>query len=431
MICFSVAIALAGCSDKISQWRIKKLLNKSAIVNDHFTGFALYDLDKGGMIYALNADKYFTPASNTKLFTFYTCLKMLGDSIPGLRYVIHGDSLLFWGTGDPSFLHPDLKGVNAYKFLSTTSKKLFFCSGQYVNDLYGSGWAWNDYNDYYQAEINELPIAGNLALFYADNDCNLQAKPAYMKRFLTPDSLLDPGNFYIKRNFLANVFNYPATAAPTDYKQEVPWKTSTALTLNLLRDTLKREVSEAHVPLPAYAKVIYNAPADTVYKHMLQPSDNFIAEQLLLVCASTRFKTLNTDSVRAYAIKNFLADLPDKPQWTDGSGLSRLNLFTPRSIITLLIKIREEIKDDDLLHSLLPAGGLAGTIKMAYKTDNGLPFVWAKTGSLSNNYNQSGYLITAKGKRLAFCFMNNNFSRPTRQIRDEMVRIMTYIHQNF
>jgi D-alanyl-D-alanine carboxypeptidase/D-alanyl-D-alanine-endopeptidase (penicillin-binding protein 4) len=74
---------------------------------------------------------------------------------------------------------------------------------------------------------------------------------------------------------------------------------------------------------------------------------------------------------------------------------------------------------------------MVGTIRTAYKTDNGAPFIWAKTGSLSNNYNQSGYLITAKGKRLAFCFMNNNFTRPTRQIRDEMVRIMTYIHQNF
>jgi D-alanyl-D-alanine carboxypeptidase/D-alanyl-D-alanine-endopeptidase (penicillin-binding protein 4) len=79
----------------------------------------------------------------------------------------------------------------------------------------------------------------------------------------------------------------------------------------------------------------------------------------------------------------------------------------------------------------MPAGGLTGTIKNAYKTDNGKAFVWAKTGSLSNNHNQSGYLVTRKGKRLAFAFMNNNFTRPTKDIRGEMVRVMTWIHETY
>ena len=94
---------------KIRKRKIRKLFKHSAIVNDHFTGFALYDIDSKKMIYELNSDKYFTPASNTKLFTFYTCLKMLGDSIPALKYVNRNDSLIFWGTGDPAFLHTGLK----------------------------------------------------------------------------------------------------------------------------------------------------------------------------------------------------------------------------------------------------------------------------------------------------------------------------------
>ena len=140
---------------------------------------------------------------------------------------------------------------------------------------------------------------------------------------------------------------------------------------------------------------------------------------------------MNADSVIAYSKAHFLNDLPDEPEWVDGSGLSRYNLFTPRSIVKLLCKISDEMKNDSLLHSLMPIGGVAGTIRRAYKTDNGQPFVWAKTGSLSNNHNQSGYLVTRKGKRLAFSFMNNNFTRPTREVRDEMVRIITCIHDNY
>jgi D-alanyl-D-alanine carboxypeptidase/D-alanyl-D-alanine-endopeptidase (penicillin-binding protein 4) len=84
--CFLVLTTLHLYAGKIRKHKIKKLFKHSQIVKDHFTGFALYDMDSRKMIYGLNADKYFTPASNTKLFTFYTCLKMLGDSIPALRY---------------------------------------------------------------------------------------------------------------------------------------------------------------------------------------------------------------------------------------------------------------------------------------------------------------------------------------------------------
>lgn len=427
-------LLLGSCSIQsrsINKRSIKKQFAHSQISNDHFTGFALYDLDKKKMVFELNSDKYFTPASNAKLFTFYTCLKMLGDSIPALKYDVRNDSLVFWGTGDPSFLHSDLKGINGLKFLQNSNKKLYYSTTGYTGDFFGPGWGWNDYNDDYQVEITALPIEDNEALLYADNDGNMQTKPNYFKRYLNRDADYHPAGFKVKRDFLSNNFVYPETAIPAKFEQQVPWKTSDMLTKALLEDTLKKPVYLARLPISNNAKTIYNTNADSVYRRMLQPSDNFIAEQLLLVCSSVKFNTLNKDSVINYAKANFFKDLPDAPQWVDGSGLSRYNLFTPRSIVKLLCKIDDEVKNDSLLHSLMPAGGLTGTIKNAYKTDSGKAFVWAKTGSLSNNYNQSGYLVTRKGKRLAFSFMNNNFTRPTKEIRNEMVRVMTWIHEAY
>ena len=427
LVLFS-GLASAGT---IKKRKIKKLFKHSRIVNNHFTGFALYDMDKGKMIYELNDDKYFIPASNTKLFTFYTCLKMLGDSIPSINYLVRRDSLIFWGTGDPSFLHKALKGANALNFLKGSDKPLFFSSGRYQNKFWGYGWAWDDYNDYYQDEITELPIEGNTAVISADKNGQLQISPAYLKQYLKCDSSYKPTTFNVQRDYAGNSFVYPAMQVPVNFRQEIPFKTSTQLTLSILADSLKKQVTEIHVPVSDDAKTIYSVNADTVYRHMLQPSDNFIAEQLLLVCSSVKFKILNTDSVIAYSKAHFLNDLPDTCQWVDGSGLSRQNLFTSRDIVALLCKIADEIKSEELLHSLLPAGGVSGTLKNVYKIDNGKPFVWAKTGSLSNNYNQSGYLVTRKGKHLAFSFMNNNFMQTTRQVRDEMVRIMTFIHDSY
>lgn len=433
IISLCLSIVFSGCftAGKISRHQVSKLFKQSKTVNDHFTGFALYDMDSKQMIFELNSDKYFTPASNTKLLTFYTCLKMLGDTIPSLRYVERGGSLIFWGTGDPSLLHTDVKGSKAYAFLKSTGKKLLYAETPLNDAFYGAGWAWDDYNDYYQAEINDLPLEDNLAQISVGADGKLKINPAYFNGQLVCDSSFKPASFRVKRNLLNNTFIYPAMPIPAGFTQWVPWKVGPELTANLLQDTLKKPVYLTKMPMPADAKTIYDLNADTIYRHMLQPSDNFMAEQLLLVCSSAKFNMLDADSVRRYAEKNLFNDLPDKIQWADGSGLSRMNLFTPRDLIMVLIKIRAEFKDEDFLHSLMPTGGIAGTIRSAYKTDNGKPFVWAKTGSLSNNHNQSGYLVTRKGHRLAFSFMNNNFTRPSREVRDEMVRIMTYIHENY
>lgn len=432
---YSIPGANAG---GIHKHKIKRLFKHSKILNDHFTGFALYDLDSKKMVYELNDDKYYTPASNTKLFTWYTCLRMLGDSIPGLRYEIHGDSLVFEGTGDPSFLHPDLKGVNAYDFLKNSGKQLYFSRGNYNGNFWGDGWAWSDYNEYYQAEITELPMYGNVVSFTFDTTGQRRVIPAHFEKFIfdltggDPRMILDHNDehYKIEREFLSNVFNLPSVAHANPYTQQIPWKTSDTLTQQLLEDTLKQNVILIYKNVSSSAKIIYNASADTVYRHMLQPSDNFIAEQLLLVCSAVKFGVLNTDSVISYSKAHFLNDLPDTPHWVDGSGLSRYNMFTPRSIVALLVKILQT-RSEQLLHSELPQGGVAGTIKSAYKTDNGQVFVWAKTGSIMYDYNQSGYLVTRKGRRLAFSFMNNNFTEPAREVRNEMVRIITFIHDNY
>jgi len=432
LILFVINLIISASSEAqhIRKRRVKKIFRQSEMTNGHFAGFVLYDLDKQCVIYEQNADKYFTPASNTKLFTFYTCLRMLGDSIPSLQYVTRGDSLIFWGTGAPGLLHRELKGTGALDVLKAAKQQLYFSSGRYQNSILGAGWAWDDYNDYYQAEINELPLYGNTIQIYNNNGA-VAARPAYFNSLMKVDSINRLSNFRVKRDLLGNEFVYPAKSIPAGFEQDVPVQTSTTLTQALLQDTLKRTIGLVHLPVPDDIRTVYDLNADTVYRHMLQPSDNFIAEQLLLACSAAKFGVMNKDSVINYAINNLLTDLPDKPIWVDGSGLSRYNLMTPRSILQLLLKIRGQVNNDELLYSLMPVGGVAGTIKKAYQTDNGQPFIWAKTGTVSNNYNQSGYLITRRGKHLAFSFMNNNFPQPASQVRAEVVRIMTYIHNEF
>jgi D-alanyl-D-alanine carboxypeptidase/D-alanyl-D-alanine-endopeptidase (penicillin-binding protein 4) len=161
---------------------------------------------------------------------------------------------------------------------------------------------------------------------------------------------------------------------------------------------------------------------------MLLPSDNFIAEQLLLTYAAENNQPMNTSSIIDYISKNHLTDLPEKPQWVDGSGLSRQNLFSPADMVKLCEKIYDEVNNEERLFGLLPQGG-TGTLRNYFKADK--PFIFAKTGSLSNNHSLSGYLKTNSGKTMIFSFMNNNFVNPTGEIRKEMERILTLIHEKY
>lgn len=428
---FATGFAFTGCSleNRISK-SVDRVFEQSEKIKHHHVGFALYNPSTGHMVYEKDAEKYYTPASNTKLFTFYAGLKMLPDSIPSLRYIEVGDSLIFWGTGDPSFLQTKLKGANALSFLKRSSKKLYFSPGRYTGDFYGRGWQWDDYNDYYQAEINELPIMDNL-LNITSKEGKLSLTPRTFSDCIFVDTInTNPESFKVVREFGANYFRVPNLPLPSGFTQQVPYKVSTALTLNLLSDTLKKPIALASRSMPANAKTIYGAKRDSVLKEMMLPSDNFIAEQLILVYANQLGQELNAAKTIDHIEKTYLKELPDKIEWADGSGLSRYNLFTPRDIVVLLDLIYKEVKDTTRLFNMLPAGGMTGTLKNAYpKTDR--PFVFGKTGSLSNIHNQSGYVVTKKGKLFIFSFMNNNFVLPTSEIRKEMVRVITHVHDNF
>ena len=109
-----------GCASTKS----KKIL--SSFENDtfknQFTGLLIVDTKTKDTIISSNANKYFIPASTSKIFTFYTSKKLLPSRIPTLKYVETRDSLFIEGTGDPTWLHPYFMDSTAINFLSKTSK---------------------------------------------------------------------------------------------------------------------------------------------------------------------------------------------------------------------------------------------------------------------------------------------------------------------
>lgn len=421
--------------------QLAQIFEDSDTFRKTITGFMLYDPESDSTIYAENENKYMIPASNTKLFTYYAGLNVLGDRIPALKYTITGDSLIFWGTGDPSFLHPDFGTDDVYNFLSSFEGNLYFSDSNFNDENLGPGWSWADYNSYYSAEKSPFPIYGNVArvtiehieeYHLAKENGEYLINPKIFNKYIDEGVLSDNGRFVLERDRVGNEFEYAFTSDTSRYETDKPFHYSPKLIVELLSDTLNKSVE--YLPkakLPSNHEMIYSMDSDSLYKKMLLPSDNLLAEQIMLMISGVVGDELNSSAGIRYVKDNFLSDLPDEANWRDGSGLSRYNLFTPRSMVALLEKLDEKVEETQLLDAL-PQGGKQGTIRRLYANkDGGEPYVFAKTGTLSNNHCLSGYVITKSGKKLIFSFMNNNYVISTSEVQAQMDEILWFIYENY
>lgn len=411
---------------------VYRMLQESKVLNDHFYGFSLYDLNANKFVLDVNGNKHFTPASNTKMYTTYATLELLGDSIPGLEYVERGDSLLIWGTGDPTFLHNRLDTRVVYNFLKRTNKTIYVVPGTMKNKFYAHGWAIEDFEAYYQPEISTFPIYGNVVTFRQRGYNHLNTSPGIFQKDL--DFLPEPkaGDFELSRSFRSNVFWMSKRPVPNDYVNEVPFIYSDSLLVKLLSDTLGKKVNLTTYKKPNDTKILYSGETKNLLREMMLPSDNFIAEQFLMMCSWKQFGQFDTYLVRDWMKNKVYTFFSSEVAIFDGSGLSSYNKVTPQNNVDLLVLLKNKIPDERVRFRLFPAGGVDGTLKRTYSKDLGEAFVFAKTGTITSVYNQSGYLVTRSGRRLAFSFMNNNYiDDRASEIRKEMAKIITYIRQTY
>jgi len=399
---------------------LDKLMGENSFFDNHLTGFMLYDLDSQTVRYEKNSHLYFIPASTTKLFTFFGAMMVLTDSTTFLRFVPNGKNVTIWGTGDPSYKYPALPNPNIKAFLATYDT-IKYSESNWKNDPFGFGWQWDDYYYSYAAEKSPIPLYGNLA-----SSRNVNNKPVLTPNIFSVE-YSDKSVRNVQRNWRNNQFYYnPRTYNGRDSK--VPFMTSPDIFATLATKDWGIPVKLSDSKLPPGHYLLKGISTKALYKEMLLESDNFIAEQLLLQISDQVFLELDSEKAIEYIKKTYLYDLPDDPQWVDGSGLSRHNLFTPRTMVALTEKIYRLFPDKELF-SLLPTGGRTGTLKNNYSAS--IPYIMAKTGTISNNHSLVGYLKTKKNKIYAFAFMNNNYPYKATAVRTEMEKVLLYIRDNF
>lgn len=400
-----------------SEW-IKNHL-ESEFYKNHFVGFYLQDAETGQELMNYNGEKLFTPASNVKILSLYSAMKVLPDSIPALKYERKGDDLLIQGLGDPTFLHPEFKSVTrVLDFLKNETGKIYLRWGTYEGPRMGLGWSWEDYEKYYSPERSELPLYGNMATLK-------KGKGGPSAFPLTLADSVEYRESLFSRDFHDNKFYI---GSRNGNSTRVPFVVKDELIRQMLSDAVGKEVELTGEELSKNAKTLFSLPADLVYKRMMEVSDNFLAEQILLMVSAKATNSLSSEKAIQYLNSKYLKGMPQPPVWVDGSGLSRYNLFSPKDLVYVLDKLQKEFPRERLFN-IFAVGGKTGTLKNNYGGNP--PYVYAKSGTLSNNYCLSGYLLTKSGKTLIFSVMNNHYQKENWQVRQQVQKLLEYVRDNY
>ncbi len=480
-ICCFLFLFFASCSvqKKIDQSAKTDVINTKALQAAH-VGLSIFDPSTNNYLYNYQSDKYFVPASNTKIPTCYAAMKYLGDSLVGLRYGIPEEKgynqtvIVVKPAGDPSFLLKEFSNQPVLDFFQRNiiEKKIkpvyYLDTVEYTNG-WGNGWSWNDYDAGYMAERSPFPIFGNVIDLklnaedkrtyidsinypqkrvkgivlstgnpFFDSVVNKNASPVYIEN-------LRQGKIKIERDIGSNEFrilNDNSVFKPT----VVPFRTfNFATSLNVLSSMLNAKF-EVAVPEREKGRLFYGCegcdyasfhinkwypihsqPTDSLLKPMMHRSDNFFAEQSLLMVSNEKLGIMNDAKIIDTLLKTDLKDLPQKPRWVDGSGLSRYNLFTPQDFVAILNKMKNEF-GMDRIKTIFATGG-EGTISSYYKADSG--YIYGKTGTLSGVVAFSGFMYTKKGKLLIFSTLVNNHQASATDVRRAIEKFLQGIRNKY
>ncbi len=403
--------------------KAERTILRSSDVASANIGITILDPVANKYLYNFQGEKSFTPASNTKLFTFYAGMKYLGDSIVAARYKVEDGTLLLQAAGDPTFLHPDFKNQPLLDFLQQKEINQISLITPFASESFGRGWAWDDFKEEYMAERDPFPMYGNLATVSFNGD-SLQTIPAALKPFVIGVPVKDHV-WEIDRQIGGHIYTIDTTKGTVGTEKKITMAMDKGLFASrYLSDTLHKEVIREYNPFSNSDGIpIYSQPKDSLFKIMLHRSDNFYAEQTLLMVSNEKLGEMNDVRIIDTLLATDLKDLPQKPRWVDGSGLSRYNLFSPIDFVWILNKLRDEY-GLERLKVMLP-GANEGTLNGLY---NGYEnHIYAKTGGFSNNAGISGYLITKKKKTLIFSVLINNYMASAAAVKKHIEMFLTEI----
>ena len=475
-----LTLALSAASGADLKSKIDELVSKSSAVANAFTGLQVVSLPSGRVLYESNHNRLFTPASNMKLFTTALALARLGpqyrfktqitsDRPIDANGILAGD-LIFAGGGDPTLsgreypyqYHAGTPGGANYSFraveeladqlvgrgLKRINGDIVGDDRRYVWEPHGEGWSTGDALWEYGAPVSALILNDNsfavtirpaahrgdlahitlspsLEYFSIDNRVRTEAGGARKVAF---DRSANGRQLHVAGVIPAGddgITELLAVDDPAVYAAEVLRDALLRRGVEVKGSAVARHRFSDDAPDPAEATTSpgivmaerTSPPLSEILRVVDKVSQNLHAEVMLREAGLVTGHSGSREGGLA-DMQDFLTGAgisKDAYRFKDGSGLSRGTLVSPSAITKLLVYMyKSNIRE--LWMSLLPIGGVDGTLATRFKEHPEAQTIRAKTGSLSHVRTMSGYADTSRYGPVAFSFLVNNFDAPTVEI---------------
>lgn len=424
-------------------------------------GMAIQSLKTGEYLYRLNDTKSLVPASNMKLFTAAETLALLR---PAFRYktevltngtiknhALYGD-VIIRGTGDPTFLSlfPDTLSnwiwnspltSHATRKIDRIFGSLKIDNTYFSPEYYPTGWQLDDIPYYYATPISALVCRENQIALNIFPGASIGAPPrvsynAYgesqppygVLRNLavtgakSSELTIDAA----RKNCTDTVVitgSIPIGSTQIDQQTSIddPTKYATVLIHNDFEDNgafFQNRRNKNFRDTSQILEIEVSPPLFEIVDTMNKTSNNVYAECLFRTVA----KVVGGEGSWTRGIevmRKYLASIgidTTQLQFTDGSGLSRMDLVTADAIVKLLHVMSSDPKLDSAFYNSLPIMGVDGTLENRLKNTPAMGNIHAKTGSMTGVRSISGYLTTHDGEPIAFSILANNYTCPGSEI---------------
>jgi D-alanyl-D-alanine carboxypeptidase/D-alanyl-D-alanine-endopeptidase (penicillin-binding protein 4) len=442
----------AGVSKKGLRQALEPIVERPALAHA-FWGIVVRDLDSGAILYELNADKAFRPASTMKLVTTAAALDAIGPDTrvrttvetagrrDGLGRVL-GDVYLV-GRGDaslsPRFAAEDVPATRALEALADAmvaagirrvEGRLVGHEGAFAGDRQGADWMREDLTWGYGAEVSALSFNDNVVrvrLLPGERP----GDPAVLD--VTPRTAFVPVESSVVTATAGKAREVTLVKPPGsnrvrlsgvlprggEWEGEVAVEDPALFTTTVFAELLAwrgvsvaRGLATSSDPLPPGTTVLAvheGEPLSRLVEEVNKESQNLHAE-LLLRRLGLRVFGQGTSEKGHEAVEQFLDRLAaPRSGWglKDGSGLSHTNVLTPRGLSALLVAM-DRHPQGAVFRASLPVAGVDGTLEERMEGTAAEARVVAKTGTLQGVNALAGYVTTAGGDRLAFALFVNN-----------------------